>query len=61
MQFVAYYKDSLFGGRLKQYFASPEADVTFHPIGRRILDRLFHEDVIHPSLQQTARIKRESY
>lgn len=34
----------------KQQPSSLEADVTFYPNRRRILDRLFHEEVKHPYL-----------
>lgn len=44
-----FWKDFNFGGRENK---NPriEADVTFHPMRRRILDRLFHEEVKHPYL-----------
>lgn len=60
MQFAVYKKDSFFGGRLKQRRSIQEADVTCHSIRRRILDRLFHEELPYYSLQQTAGIKSES-
>lgn len=59
MQF-SYFENILTWREGKQQPSSPEADVTCQPIRRRILDRLFHEEVIHPCLQQTARMKKES-